>query len=79
MASTSPYDYDYVNGNAALFVADTVKNIAITGKGMIEGQGALVSEHYKIQGEKGNLAEGKTSAPALIYMNGCLLYTSRCV
>ena len=71
MASTSPYDYDYVNGNAALFVADTVKNIAITGKGMIEGQGALVSEHYKIQGDKGNLAAGKTSVPALIYMNGC--------
>ena len=38
MASTSPYDYDYVNGNAALFVADTVKNIAMTGKGMSEGQ-----------------------------------------
>ncbi len=59
MASTSPYDYDYVNGNAALFIADTVKNIAITGKGMIEGQGALVNEHYKIQGEKRQLGRRK--------------------
>ena len=58
MASTSPYDYDYVNGTAALIVADTAKNIGITG-------------HYNTQAAQGNLATGKNTVPALIYMNGC--------
>ena len=71
MASTSPYDYDYVNGTAALIVADTAKNIGITGKGLIDGQGTLVTGHYNTQAAQGNLAAGKNTVPALIYMNGC--------
>ena len=57
MASTSPYDYDYV--------------IGITGKGLIDGQGTLVTGHYNTQAAQGNLAAGKNTVPALIYMNGC--------
>ncbi|MFQ8805179.1 MAG: glycosyl hydrolase family 28 protein [Alistipes indistinctus] len=71
MASTSPYDYDYVNGTAALIVADTAKNIGITGKGLIDGRGTLVTGHYNTQAAQGNLAAGKNTVPALIYMNGC--------
>ena len=67
MASTSPYDYDYVNGTAALIVADTAKNIGITGKGLIDGQGTLVTGHYNTQAAQGNLAAGKNTVPALIY------------
>ena len=71
LKSTSPYDYDYVNGTAALIVADTAKNIGITGKGLIDGQGTLVTGHYNTQAAQGNLAAGKNTVPALIYMNGC--------
>ena len=62
MASTSPYDYDYVNGTAALIVADTAKNIGITGKGLIDGQGTLVTGHYNTQAAQGNLAAGAGGA-----------------
>ncbi len=60
-----------MNGTAALIVADTAKNIGITGKGLIDGQGTLVTGHYNTQAAQGNLAAGKNTVPALIYMNGC--------
>ncbi len=71
MASPSPYDYDYLNGTAALILADTASHIGITGQGLIDGQGALVTDHYRTQAGQNNLAEGQSSLPLLIYMSGC--------
>lgn len=63
MASTSPYDYDYVNGTAALIVADTAKNIGITGKGLIDGQGTLVTGHYNTQAARATSPPVRTRCP----------------
>ncbi len=72
MASTSPYDYDYVDGNSALIIAKDVQNVSVTGRGLIEGQGAVLTPAIEQQAKKGNLPAAQASfRPALIYMTGC--------
>ena len=71
MASTVPYDYN-IGNNPALFVAKDQQNVGITGKGLIEGQGALINANIDEQGAKGNLPAGlKTFRPALVYFENC--------
>jgi polygalacturonase len=66
------YDYTGLNGTKAMILADSVKNIGITGKGVIEGQGAAVQEQINIQILKGYLKETITQvSPVLIAMNKC--------
>ena len=71
VASTVPYDYN-IGGNAALVVANNQQNVGITGKGLIEGQGAAINANIDEQGAKGNLPAGlKSFRPALIVMENC--------
>jgi polygalacturonase len=72
VASTSPYDYEYVNGRAALIIAQGQQNTGITGEGVIEGEGTLVNRNIDLQTARGNLPKGQESfRPALIYMDNC--------
>ena len=72
MASTSPFDYDYVDGNSALIIAKDVQNVNVSGRGLIEGQGAALNPAIDKQTQKGHLPAGQASfRPALIYMTGC--------
>ncbi|MDR2859125.1 MAG: hypothetical protein LBV64_01855 [Mediterranea sp.] len=72
MASTSPYDYEHINGKAALIIAQDQQNISITGQGLIEGEGIIVNQHINEQTAKGNLPKGQESfRPALIYIDKC--------
>jgi polygalacturonase len=66
------YDYAGLNGTKALIVADSAKNVGITGKGVIEGQGAAVLDHIQQQIQKGYLRETAAQAsPALVYLQNC--------
>ena len=68
----SAYDYSGVNGTKALICADSLENIGIGGKGVIEGQGAAVLEQINAQIKKGYLKETVAQAsPMLIAMNQC--------
>lgn len=72
VGTTSIYDYKGVNGIKALIFADNQENIGITGKGVIEGQGADVLNNINTQIQKGHILENVAQAsPLLIYMNGC--------
>jgi polygalacturonase len=66
------YDYAGLNGTKAMILADSVKNAGITGKGVIEGQGAAVFDHIQQQIQKGYLRETAAQAsPALVYFQNC--------
>jgi len=68
----SVYDYFESNGTKALILADTVENIGITGKGVIEGNGHAVLKSIEEQVGKGYLDAGQLQAkPALINFNAC--------
>ncbi len=72
VATSSIYDYYGMNGMKALVWADGQQNIGITGKGVIEGQGAAVLEQINTQIRKGYLQEDPGKAkPALIALNNC--------
>jgi len=68
---TSAYDYENVNGNSAIFLAEGQENIKITGKGVIEGNSRNVAEQYKAQEEKGYIKSAETAKPSLIAMDKC--------
>jgi polygalacturonase len=69
---TSIYDYIDINGTRSLISADNQTNIGITGKGVIEGQGAMILDNISIQIQKGYIKETLAqTSPMLIYMNGC--------
>lgn len=69
---TSVYDYTAAGDSKAIICAEGQENIAIIGKGVIQGQGAAVLENIKIQIDKGNLKESVAQAsPELISMKNC--------
>ena len=71
VASTVPYDY-IIGNSSALIVAKDQQNVGITGKGLIEGQGAAINASIDEQGARGNLPAGlKTFRPALIHWENC--------
>jgi polygalacturonase len=68
----SVYDYSSANGIKALITANNQQNIGITGKGVIDGQGAALLDQINIQIQKGYLKESIAKAsPALIAMDSC--------
>lgn len=72
VASEAVYDYSDIHGKQALIIADNQQNIGITGKGVIEGQGAALLKNISAQVDKGYLPESALqSRPALITMNNC--------
>lgn len=69
---TSPYDYFAAGDNKALICAEGQQNIAIQGKGVLQGQGAVVLNNIKTQIDKGYLKESVAQAsPELISMKDC--------
>lgn len=72
VGTTSFYDYTSVNGTKALITADGQQNISISGKGVIEGNGAKLLEQIQIQINKGYLRESEVQAsPAMIALKNC--------
>ncbi|RZM25056.1 MAG: glycoside hydrolase, partial [Pedobacter sp.] len=56
LGSLNPYDYDKKTWTALLFATD-VENVAVTGKGIIDGQGKLVARNVVDNIEKGLLVD----------------------
>lgn len=72
MGTVSAYDYQGIDGTNALIYAKGQTNIGVTGKGVIQGQGAAVVETFKTQLSKGYLKGSITTvSPLLIYFTGC--------
>ena len=69
---TSPYDYFAAGDTKAIICAEGQENIAVTGKGVIQGQGTLLQGKGQTQIDKGNLKESLAQAsPALISLKNC--------
>ena len=76
VGSTNPYDYDECLNNPSLILAYQAENIAITGQGVIDGQGRSVAYNWIDQIHKGILVDemkydrpGKR--PFLLYFREC--------
>lgn len=76
LGSTNPYDYDVCNGWPALIYARDADNIAIRGRGVIDGQGRETAYKYADQIHKGVIKDElkhdrAASRPTLIYLREC--------
>ena len=80
LGSLNPFDYDSRTNPfmTALILADTVQNIGITGKGMIDGQGKQVARNFVDVIDKGLIKDlfrfGRPeieTRPMIIYFRGC--------
>lgn len=76
VGSTNPYDYPKLVGFFGLIDANGVKNIAITGKGVIDGQGREYANNYLAQVANGLIKdELQLGRPA---NRACLMYFREC-
>jgi len=76
VGSANPYDYDKSNGWIALIFANKVNNIAIDGKGVIDGQGRVLANNFMGQALNGIIKDtlelGRNEERAkLIYFREC--------
>lgn len=77
VGSTNPYDYDMeLNSWYGLILANKQDNIAITGKGVIEGQGRALANNFLAQACNGIINDplklGRVAnRPKLIYFREC--------
>ncbi len=72
VASHSIYDYLDISGTKALILADSIDNIGITGKGVIDGNGMAVLKSIDEQKQKGYIDEKEAGRkPALVHFNAC--------
>lgn len=76
VGSTNPYDYEMVEGNYGLLLAKGQTNIAVTGKGVIDGRGAECALNFLNQVHLGFLEDTTkydrvTKRPKLIYFREC--------
>ena len=77
VGSTNPYDYDMeLNAWYGLILANKQDNIAITGKGVIEGQGRALANNFLAQACNGIINDplklGRVAnRPKLIYFREC--------
>jgi len=80
LGSLNPFDYDSRANPfmTALILADSVQNIGITGKGMIDGQGKQVARNFVDVIDKGLIKDqfrfGRPeieTRPMIIYFRGC--------
>ena len=76
VGSTNPYDYEMVEGNYGLLLAKGQTNIAVTGKGVIDGRGADCALNFLNQVHLGFLEDTTkydrvTKRPKLIYFREC--------
>ena len=76
LGSTNPYDYEKVENNYGFILAKDQKDISVTGKGMIDGQGFDLATNFVIQVHMGvredQLKHDRTSGrPKLFYLREC--------
>lgn len=80
VGSTNPFDYDRMEGWQALIYAINQENIAITGKGVIDGQGYRVANNILNMVHKGVIKDPQnliydrpreSVRPQNIYFKGC--------
>ena len=80
LGSLNPFDYESRSNPfmTAMIFADSVQNIGITGKGMIDGQGKQVAMNYVDVIDKGLIKDKFRSGrpevetrPMIIYFRGC--------
>ena len=71
VGSSSVYDYNSSGNTRAIICADGQENIGISGKGVIEGRGALLLKSMSDLQAKGFLQDSLTGQPALIGFNNC--------
>lgn len=80
LGSLNPFDYDSRRNPfmTAMIFGDSVENIGITGKGMIDGQGKQVARNYVDVIDKGLIKDKFRSGrpevetrPMIIYFRGC--------
>lgn len=72
VGSPSIYDYNTSGSIKAIISADNQQNIGISGKGVIEGRGALVIKHMNDLDTKGFLLDSLTTKPALLGFSNCI-------
>lgn len=68
VGSTNIYDY---KGHKAIFYAEGQENIKLSGKGVIDGRGEALVEHFQAQKSKGYVSEEAVPLPVLIYFKNC--------
>ena len=76
VGSTNPYDYEFIGGYYALIFAHNQENIAITGKGVIDGRGRELADNFLTQAANGfindELKLGRVfNRPKLLYLRSC--------
>lgn len=76
VGSPNPYDYDKVLGSYGLVVAYGAKNIALTGLGVVDGNGSVVANNYLSQIAAGHIKDklglGRPAErPHAIYFREC--------
>jgi len=76
VGSTNPYDYDMENNTYALILANGQDSIGIKGKGVIDGCGRILANHFLDQVEKGIIKDDLkndrvANRPMLIYFRSC--------
>ncbi|MFT3948671.1 MAG: glycosyl hydrolase family 28 protein [Agriterribacter sp.] len=71
VGSPSIYDYNSSGSIKAVICADGQENIGISGKGVIEGRGALLLKNMNDLSTKGFLLDSLTKQPALLGFNNC--------
>ena len=76
LGSTSPYDYDKADNTLAFVIADGCENVAITGLGVIDGQGRELANNYISQIKQGLIKDQFTlgrpfNRPHCVYFFNC--------
>lgn len=71
VGAPSVYDYLFNGQIKALIHAEGQENIAISGQGVIEGNGLTLLDAIHDQAEKGFLQKEKLSIPGLLYFSQC--------
>ncbi|MBN8786627.1 MAG: endopygalactorunase [Terrimonas sp.] len=71
VGSPSIYDYNSSGSIKAIICADGQENIGISGKGVIEGRGALLLKNMNDLNTKGFLLDSLTKQPALLGFSNC--------
>ena len=71
VGSSTIYDYNSSGSIKAIICADGQENIGISGKGLIEGRGALLLRNMKDLDIKGFLLDSLAKKPSLIGFSNC--------